>query len=241
MTMDVLGAVGFGWLVINALKSAAPNAPVVPNLIKIVLISSFAMCFVYVAIAFVGANYGMVESNGGALLSNYMNWIYGTPGVLLMGVVVALACLTTAIGLTCACAEFTSQNFAGISYKTSTIAIVAVTTLVANLGLDLLIAITLPLVVVLHPVAISIILLGLFYLKRPFNGLVYSLTIAAAITGGVIDALKILGKMPEQLHNVFVNYLPLYQYNAGWIVPALSVFIVANLVCQGKRKALTAL
>ncbi|TLX46789.1 branched-chain amino acid transport system II carrier protein [Pseudoalteromonas phenolica] len=235
MTMDVLGAVGFGWLVINALKSAAPNAPVVPNLIKVVLISSVAMCFVYIAIAFVGANYGIVESNGGALLSNYMNWIYGTPGVLLMGVIVTLACLTTAIGLTCACAEFTSQNFKSINYRTSTITIVAITTLVANLGLDLLIAITLPLVVVLHPVAISIILLGLFYLKRPFNGLVYSLTIAAAITGGVVDALKILGNMPEQLHNVFVNYLPLYQYNAGWIVPTLVVFAVANMLFQRKE------
>ncbi|MEL7478870.1 MAG: branched-chain amino acid transport system II carrier protein, partial [Pseudomonadota bacterium] len=197
---------------------------------------SLAMCFVYIAIAFVGANYGIVESNGGALLSNYMNWIYGTPGVILMGVIVTLACLTTAIGLSCACAEFTSQNFKGISYKASTIIIVAITTLVANLGLDLLIAITLPLVVVLHPVAISIILLGLFYLKRPFNGLVYSLTIAAAITGGIIDAFKILGKMPAQLHDLFVTYLPLYQYNAGWILPTLSTFVLSHLLLQQNKK-----
>ena len=236
MTMDVLGAVGFGWLVINALKNAAPNAPLVPNLIKIVLISSIAMCFVYIAIAFVGANYGIEENNGGALLSNYMNWIYGSSGVILMGIIVTLACLTTAIGLTCACAEFTHQNFKNISHKLSTIIIVVVTTVVANFGLDLLIAITLPLVVVLHPVAISMIVLALFYLKRPFHGITYSVTIAVSIAGGTIDALKILGKMPEQLNTWFIKCLPLYQYNAGWIVPTLSIFLLAHLLCYQKAK-----
>lgn len=239
MTMDVLGAVGFGWLVINAVKTAEPNAPLLPTITKVVLISSIAMSFVYIAIAFVGSNYGETQSNGGALLSNYMNWIYGTFGVVTLGIVVTLACLTTAIGLTCASAEFTSKNFSRINYKQAAITIVVVTTLVANMGLDLLLAITLPLVVVLHPVAISIIALALYFLKREFNGVIYAFTLLAAIIGGVIDALKILGEMPEQAHQFFVNYLPLYQYNAGWIAPTLVTFVAISLLSKKDMKANT--
>ena len=161
---------------------------------------------------------------------NYMNWIYGVPGVILLGFVIFMACLTTAIGLTCASAEFVSKNFSGCNYKISAIAIVAVTTFVANLGLDMLIAITLPLVVVLHPVAITVISLALVNVKRPVNGVIYSLTLMTAIAGGIIDALKILEKMPADLHHLFTQYLPLYQYNAGWLVPTITAFILISTV-----------
>jgi len=243
MTMDVLGAVGFGWLVINAIKEAAPKSAILPAVVRVVLIYSIAMSLVYLAIAYVGANYGQLESNGGAILSNYMNWIYGVPGVILLGFVIFMACLTTAIGLTCASAEFVSKNFSGCNYKISAIVIVAVTTLVANLGLDMLIAITLPLVVVLHPVAITVISLALVNVKRPVSGVVYSLTLITAITGGIIDALKILEKMPADLHHLFTQYLPLYQYNAGWLVPTITAFIlistVFNLSSKFKTKVIS--
>jgi len=230
MTMDVLGAVGFGWLVINAIKGASPKSPILPSMTRVVLIYSIAMSLVYIAIAYVGANYGQIETNGGAILSNYMNWIYGVPGVVLLGFVIFMACLTTAIGLTCASAEFVSKNFKGCNYKVSAIVIVAVTTLVANLGLDMLIAITLPLVVVLHPVAISVICLALINTKRPVSGAVYSLTLITAIAGGIVDALKILEKMPSDIHATFIQYLPLYQYNAGWLVPTVATFILISTV-----------
>jgi len=229
MTMDVLGAVGFGWLVMNAIKEASPKSAVLPSMTRVVLIYSVAMSLVYIAIAFVGANYGQIETNGGAILSNYMNWIYGVPGVVLLGFVIFMACLTTAIGLTCASAGFVSKNFKGCDYKVSAIVIVAVTTLVANLGLDMLIAITLPLVVVLHPVAISVICLALINTKRPVSGAVYSLTLITAIAGGIIDALKILETMPTELHSLFTQYLPLYQYNAGWLLPTLAVFVLTSM------------
>jgi len=228
MTMDVLGAVGFGWLVINAIKEASPKSAILPSMMRIVLTYSVAMSLVYIAIAFVGSNYGQIENNGGALLSNYMSWIYGVPGVVLLGFVIFMACLTTAIGLTCASAEFVSKNFKGCNYKVSAIIIVAVTTLVANLGLDMLIAITLPLVVVLHPVTITVIFLALFNIKHPVNGVTYSLTLITAITGGIIDALKILEKMPSDIHTLLTQYLPLYQYNAGWLVPTFATFILVT-------------
>lgn len=237
MTMDVLGAVGFGWLVMNAIKEASPKSAILPSMTRVVLIYSVAMSLVYIAIAYVGANYGQAETNGGAILSNYMNWIYGVPGVILLGFVIFMACLTTAIGLTCASAEFVSKNFSSCNYKVSAIVIVAVTTLVANLGLDMLITITLPLVVVLHPVAITVICLALLNVKRPVSGLTYSLTLITAIAGGIVDALKILEKMPSDIHATFIKYLPLYQYNAGWLVPTMVSFLLFSNLCGLNKKS----
>ena len=237
MTMDVLGAVGFGWLVMNAIKEASPKSSILPSMTRVVLIYSVAMSLVYIAIAYVGANYGQIETNGGAILSNYMNWIYGVPGVVLLGFVIFMACLTTAIGLTCASAEFVSKNFSECNYKVSAIVIVAVTTLIANLGLDMLIAITLPLVVVLHPVAITVICLALLNVNRPVSVVTYSLTLITAIAGGVVDALKILEKMPSDIHSIFTQYLPLYQYNAGWLVPTAASFLLFSSLCGLSAKS----
>ncbi len=233
MTMDVLGAIGFGWLVINVInQNRHGQESLTRAMIRVVSVYGTVMCLVYVAMAWIGANYGDSVSNGGELLSRYMHWIYGTPGMLCLGAIMALACLTTAVGLTCASASFFSENFKFIAYKPAAITIVLLTTIISNVGLDVLISITLPLVVILHPVTISVIGLAVYFHRREMSYTVWISTLSVAIVGGSIDAAKVVGRMPEHLCEFFSSYLPLYNYNASWILPTLLAFIISIWLTQ---------
>ncbi len=227
MTMDVLGAIGFGWLVLNNIKGHSNSDNFLANTGKVVLVYGSIMSLVYLGIAWIGANFSDPVANGGALLSGYMEWSMGTPGVILLGVIMTTACLTTAVGLTCASASFFSKNYRFVTYKTAAVSIVIVSTLVANAGLSTLIQVTLPLVVILHPVTITVVALAVYFKKQPFNGLVYGLTLLTATITGAIDAAKITGAVPEHLAVLFSEYLPLYQFNACWITPSLLVFVLS--------------
>lgn len=242
MTMDVLGAIGFGWLIVNAIKSTNTTQPLMQEMVRVVIVYATAMSLVYIALAHIGSSFGDEQSNGGALLSAYMGWIYGQPGKILLGGVMAIACLTTAIGLTCACSDYAEKNFAGFNYTYTAIGIVVATIAVANLGLETIISITLPLVVVLHPVTITVLALALVYHKRAINLPVYGATITASIIGGGIDAAKILGVLSEQLTETFTTYLPLFAYNISWLVPTILVFAISHILakCLAGNKLATA-
>ncbi|NKF49896.1 branched-chain amino acid transport system II carrier protein [Shewanella sp. WXL01] len=234
MTMDVLGAIGFGGLVIAIISQRmnADSGSLTKKMSKIVVVYASIITALYMAMAWIGSQYGAQVSNGGELLSSYTQWMYGNTGAILLGAIMTLACLTTAIGLSCASAKYFSDNFKFVSYKPAVVTIVAVTTVVANVGLAKLIEITLPLVVVLHPVTISVVALAVFYKHKPFNLMVWGTTVTTAILFGVIDALNILGQMPADLEQAFNQYLPLYQYNAAWIIPTLAVFMALTALAK---------
>ena len=72
------------------------------------------------------------------------------------------ACLKTAIGLITACAETFKEMFPRtISYKAYVVVFSVLTTLVANVGLTNIIAYSLPVLMFLYPLAITLILLAL--------------------------------------------------------------------------------
>ncbi|WP_076416270.1 branched-chain amino acid transport system II carrier protein [Shewanella sp. UCD-KL12] len=246
MTMDVLGAIGFGWLIINVLNQhRCSDASLSREMAKVVIVYGAVMCSVYIAMAWIGAHFAHEVSNGGELLSRYMSFIYGDIGMMCLGVIMALACLTTAVGLTCASASFFNDNFLAkaqsptTNYKLLAIAIVSLSTLIANVGLETLITVTLPLVVMLHPVTITVVALAVYFQKRSMNFQVWGVTLSVAILGGAIDALKILDKMPQALSQYFTDYLPLYNYNASWIVPCVLSFMLVTLLTRQGGSAIS--
>ncbi|GAL07279.1 branched-chain amino acid transport system carrier protein [Photobacterium aphoticum] len=154
--------------------------------------------------------------------------------MLLLGAVMVLACLTTAIGVTTAGSEFYSRTFKAVTYRRSVWATMLVAGLVANVGLDQLLAITLPAVVALHPIAISLLLIA--PLRQRLNTPAVLTVLATALLFGGIDALHILGAMPAAVEPFFTQYLPLYGYYAGWVVPTLVVLAASTVVCAVSGK-----
>lgn len=238
MTMDALGSIGFGWVIFRAIKSMGVNNPkaITKYTLIAALMYAVAMALVYIALAYIGATSSGEFTNGGDILTTFTTEHFGVFGTLLLGAVMVLACLTTVIGVTTAGSEFYSRTFTNVSYRNSVLVTMVISALVANIGLEQLLAITLPAVVALHPIAIALLFIAPLQRMVSMSGVLA--TVATALVFGGLDALHILGSMPANVDAVLSQYLPLYTYYAGWIVPTAVVLALASGLCALARPAM---
>ena len=99
--------------------------------------------------------------------------------------------------------------------------------LIANLGLDAVIACSLPVLMFLYPLAITLILLALCGNLFGQDRRVYRWVTAFTAVAAVFDLVKALpAALVERLHlgvllDVAQKLLPLFNKGMGWLVPAL--------------------
>ena len=243
MTMDALGSIGFGWIIFRAIREMGVDCPkaTAKYTLMAAVMYAVAMALVYLSLAYIGstsANLGSTFGNGGEILTAFTLAHFGTLGSVLLGVVMILACLTTAIGVTTAGSEFYSRTFQPVTYSRSVWVTMVVAGLVANLGLEQLLAVTLPVVVALHPVAIALLVVA--PLRRRLATPAVMAAVITALAFGSVDALHILGKMPAGVDSWLAQYLPLYSDYAGWVVPSLVVIVVGAVASRVARPVLVA-
>lgn len=243
MTMDALGSIGFGWIIFRAIRSMGVDCPKATAKYTLIaaLMYAVAMAFVYISLAYIGSTstyLGSEFTNGGDILTAFTFNHFGAFGSLLLGAVMVLACLTTAIGVTTAGSEFYDNTFRKVSYKGCVVTTMILAGLVANVGLEQLLAITLPAVVALHPVAIALMLMA--PVRNKMSQTMIVVTAFTALVFGCLDALHILGKMPELMDQWMSGNMPLYNEFASWIVPSVIMAIV-GLVFSRKAEQVESL
>ncbi|MGY0616978.1 branched-chain amino acid transport system II carrier protein [Vibrio sp. FJH11] len=243
MTMDALGSIGFGWIIFRAIRSMGVDCPKATAKYTLIaaLMYAVAMAFVYISLAYIGSTstyLGSEFTNGGDILTAFTFNHFGAFGSLLLGAVMVLACLTTAIGVTTAGSEFYDNTFSKVNYKGCVVTTMILAGLVANVGLEQLLAITLPAVVALHPVAIALMLMA--PVRNKMSQTMIVVTAFTALVFGCLDALHILGKMPEHMDQWMSGNMPLYNEFASWIVPSVIMAIV-GLVFSRKAEQVESL
>lgn len=112
--MDTLGALVFGIVIVNAIRSRGVESPVLITRYAIIagLIAGVGLALVYVSLFRLGSGSHEVAAgatNGAAVLHAYVQHTFGSLGSGFLAVLISLACLVTAVGLTCACAEYFSR------------------------------------------------------------------------------------------------------------------------------------
>ncbi|WP_372873187.1 branched-chain amino acid transport system II carrier protein [Shewanella sp.] len=231
MTMDALGSIGFGWVIFAAIRGFGVTCPKLTSRYTLLaaLMYASAMALVYLALAWLGRGAVGEFANGGAILTRFTLAHLGTVGSLLLALVMLLACLTTVIGVTSAGSEFYAKSFTKVRYRQAVVVSLLVSALVANLGLDTLLAITLPVVVALHPLAIALLLIA--PLRRRLSRLAQGMVLATATGFGVIDAGHILGLFGDKALKL-LGHLPLFDSFASWLLPTLVVLGASVLVAQ---------
>ena len=164
LTMDTIAALAFGIIVVGAVqqKKALERKQVVRETIKAGVVAGLGLTFVYVTVGLLGAKMASVGTyeNGGAILTDAAKLMFGTSGMLLLGLVVTLACFTTAVGLVAATSQFFAEMMPRFSYKTFTLVITAISLLIANMGLNQIISISVPVLIVLYPITIVLVVLS---------------------------------------------------------------------------------
>ncbi|TDQ40900.1 branched-chain amino acid transport system II carrier protein [Aureibacillus halotolerans] len=243
LTMDILASLVFGIIVIQAIqaKGVTSRKKLLGAAASAAIIAAVFLAIIYTSISYTGATsvstLGLLD-NGGTVLALVANSYYGAAGNILLGLIVTLACLTTSIGLTTACAAYFSKLMPNVSYSVIAIILSVFSAVFANIGLSELISISVPVLSTIYPLAIVIILLT--FLHRLFGGraAVYQMSLLLTLVISLFDGLKAAGIEIPVVTNVFKQILPLYAQGLGWLVPAL-VGAVLGYLCSylfGKGK-----
>ncbi|NPC93741.1 branched-chain amino acid transport system II carrier protein [Bacillus sp. WMMC1349] len=234
-TMDAIASIVFGIVVITAIKERGVTNPksIAASCIKAGIVAAVGLALVYVSLAYLGAT--SVETvgslkNGGEILSKSSTFLFGSLGNVVLGLAILFACLTTSVGLVSSCGEYFSKLIPKLSYKTVVIIVSLFSMVIANFGLTEIISFSIPILSALYPLAIVIILLS--FIDKLFNERreVYVGTIIATGIFSIIDGLNAasinLGVVDQFLH----QYIPLYSYGVGWIVPALCGAVIGYII-----------
>jgi len=185
-------------------------------------VAGTALALVYIGIGFLGArmaSYGTFD-NGTSLLSSASTILLGNGGKVLLGVIFTLACFTTCVGLTIACGQYFSKMAPRFSYRFVVTVVTIASFLIANLGLNQIIFVSVPFLVMAYPLTIVLVTLAFFH--QFFGGSQKVYAGAMLLTGVVslFDGLKMFGLEWGLMESV-LGHLPLASVGLGWVVPAI--------------------
>ena len=228
-TMDALAALPFGIIVLQSVTakgydSGRKQFRVVGG--AAVLAGVLLLC-VYMGLAYLGATVSAQYTSDigrAQLIMALVEALMGKVGVILFGVVVGLACVTTAIALTSSAAAYFAELCRGkVSYKVFVIAICVFSAVVSNLGLDRIVAVAAPVLDVIYPPTLVLIFISLLAPRLP-DRVSRGAAIGALLTS-VLCALNANG-----IHIPFMANLPLYDLGLSWLLPAVIFGLAASLL-----------
>ncbi len=236
-TMDTFASLMFGMLMVDALrgKGITERSATTKYLIFAGCIAAAGLAFVYISLFYLGATSATVAAgadNGGLILSQYVQALFGPYGQIVLSVIVLLACLTTAIGLISACSDFFSSK-TSLSYKQWVLINGAVCALVANVGLAQLISLSVPVLFALYPVAIALVALTFVRSKLPNPRFAYRAVLLVSLLFALVDAAKVAG-----LDVSAFNVLPLFEVGMGWVLPTLAAIICMFFISKSVQPEL---
>ena len=250
-TMDVLASLAFGIIVVNTIKSlgVTNTTDIAKDTFKAGFISLLLMSIIYGSLAYLGAtslNAFPLSENGGIALAQISTYYFGSLGSILLAIIVTLACLKTAIGLICACSEMFNEMFPRISYRAFVNLFSITGMLIANVGLTSIIQISVPILMFLYPLAITLVFLAflspLFHHQKIVYQFTTGFTLIVAIVEGLKSSADVISKNPAvyQVTTWFDRILPFSDVNMGWVLPALVGLIIGwgLSLCQNTRAKL---
>lgn len=229
LTMDTLGALVLGIVIIQAIQSRGVTDSKLITKYAIIasLIAGVGLTLVYISLFKLGLGSHEVAANadnGAVILHAYVQHAFGDLGSLFLAGLIFLACMVTAIGLTCACAEYFNE-LTGLPYKLLVFILIGFSLLISNLGLTKLIAFSVPLLSAIYPPAIVVIMLSFFWKHWNKPSLIVGSVTAIAFLFGIVEAIKAAG-FTQQLPQ-FIDHLPLSEQNLAWLLPSCAVLMIA--------------
>lgn len=244
-TMDALASLVFAIIVINAIKGLGitNKKQILTATIKSGVIAVSLLGLIYVGITYLGATtvekFGFFET-GGPVLISATNYYFGTFGSIILAILILLACLTTCIGLITACSEYFNTLMPKISYRQFVVIFTVISFIIANFGLANIISFSIPVLMFLYPLAISIMLLAfvspIFYHSRIVYVATTFVTLLISIVDGLVALCSSLSidqfQWLKPIVNFYENTLPLYSQGLGWLVPVLVTMLLTTIVVR---------
>lgn len=242
-TMDVLAMLAFSVVVIDTLKDLGiqDTSNITKDLLKVGVIVVLLMALLYTLITWLGtSSVGQlpVSANGGIALAQITHAYFGSVGGVLLAAIVTFACLKTAIGLITACSNTFVELFPGtLGYKAYCVAFAGVSFLIGNVGLTQIIVLAVPILMLLYPMAITLILSSFACALFGRDRRLYRWPMLLAGIAAFGDMLSVLPKGVQGLGIIqsllgLYRQLPLFNLGMSWLLPTLAALVAAVAVVK---------
>ena len=228
-TMDVLAALAFGIIILKSAqeKGYSDERESSKMIGAAAVIAGVLLLIVYFGLTYLGATSASLFSldiSRAELVIGIVQRLLGKTGLVIFAVVVALACMTTAVALVSSAASFFEKLTKGrLSYAVLVTVICVSSAVISNLGLDRIVAVASPILDIVYPPTLVLIALSWFG-DRLSRG-VYRWAVIGALIASVLSTISLYGVSVP-----IVNTLPLASLGLGWIAPAAVFGLVAYVI-----------
>ena len=241
-TMDTIAALNFGLVISTTLGSFGLREK--RNRMRYTILAGVLagaiLVLVYAMLSYMGmcsSGVYAVQENGAWTLRCIVYQVFGSTGAVLLAAIFTLACLTTCVGLINSISQYFSMLFKKVSYRAWVYIITFFSFLICNLGLNMILSISVPILNAIYPVSIVLILLGLSHDLWKRNRFVYPMTVLGTAVVSTLYALSDAG-VPLGALETALHKLPLYKLGFGWLCVAggmLAASLVVGSVCGTKK------
>lgn len=150
------------------------------------------LILVYGMLAVLGTRASAVlpeASDGSVVLSGLCSLFFGNVGAVLLAAIFLVACFNVCTGLLSSCASYFSKEFPRLSFMAWLNVFTVSGCVISVFGLGFILQISVPILTLIYPVALTIIVLNLFpfaFLQKPW---VHRIAVIAAFAYSVISML----------------------------------------------------
>jgi len=237
-TMDAMASVVFAEIIIAAMvfKGYSRISDQVKMTSLAGLISATGLGLVYGGLMYLGATSSQLFPENierTALLIGITQNLLGSAGKIALGLAVALACLTTSIGLTATVGDFFSTLSKGkLSYKAICLASCVFSAVFATVGVTTIVKVAVPLLVTVYPVVIVLVILTMAG-RLVKSRAIYIGAIIGALALSLFDALTAAGA-PILSMNQLILKIPLAKSGFPWVLPALVGGVIGAIAARSR-------
>lgn len=241
-TMDAIAGLAFGIVVVDVIRRMGiqNDGAIARDVLSCGVFAGLLMALIYVLTIVMGAQSRSAfatSANGGLALTQIAEYYFGQTGQIILAFTISFACLKTSIGLVTSCAETFDKMFPGkLCYKTWAVIFTIFSFAVSNVGLSTIIEYSVPALMLIYPPAIALIILAFLGKLFRHDQAVYISVMIFTWAASIFDCIKTL---PEALRDAChldipiafaANYLPLFEKNLGWLLPACIGFAIGMAI-----------
>lgn len=235
-TMDAMASVIFSSIILTSVISRGytKKGEILSTTVKSGFVAIIGLAFVYGGLTYLGSQTtGILPENIAKteLVVEIARRTLGSFGSIALSISVALACLTTSIGLTATAADFFTRTVTKgkVSYTANVLIITTISLIISSMGVDNIVKFASPILNILYPVVIVLIITTLMgpLIK---HDKVIAATVYAALIVSILDTLVTLNLVQGYIKS-FLYLLPLSRNGFAWVIPSLiTMFITSFLI-----------
>ena len=236
--MDLLASLTFGLVIAENIRALGVEDArgVMREVCRAGVVAGVLMMAIYGGLCAVGYDLAAPlagATNGAEVITASATRHFGVAGTVVVAAIFLLACLNVCTGLISCCGTYFAQELPRVPYRAWAAVFAAFSCVIANFGLDAILAFSVPLLNALYPIAIALVLMGMAH--RACDALPLTWPVAVAAVGVVSVAMSLRDALAPGLWLPF-DALPLADLGLAWVAPAVAGLAIGVLASAGARR-----